>query len=529
MLALPPRNAAILRDLAQNIRSILAIKRLTIAEVSRRSAALYGQSSNYFIPQNFYYELRRATFTPSIYQFAALSRISGYHLSHWLRLFGLDLEDVSRVQVQLAPRRTMLLDSALVDGHELIPFFRNKSIQMPAPAIAPLSRLVEFDQPKPLWTLPQLSSQNFLYAKIGREDALSFPELIPGSIVRVHPKLYFPAISSEDPSTSGSIYLIAHSKGLCCCRLRKVGKNLVAPVSTKLPYGQVELRYPGQIGVLGVVDLEIRPLARPVHWEVPKDLAKRWKPYPLDREFNFGQLLRSARAKMNLSLHAASELSRQVAEELRDKRYFIALSTLSDYEIKATAPRHVHKIITLCAIYGVHFYELLRAAGISEASGVDTLPDRFTPIAPGPELGEASAQDGGFLAELLNRCGEVPVFLRTSLTAFSGLGDPSLEDFFWIGGDNNPLHPYLRGGLIIMLDRRKKRPLHSREKPLWEQPLYLLLQRNGTYLAACCSIEDKNLIIHPYPQLSHRSIQFRNHQDAEVIGQIVAVAREIAR
>ena len=113
-------------DLAERIQSILALKDLTLYQVSQRSEKLYGRSSPYFLPHNLYFDLRGGTFSPSIYQFFALSRITGYRLPDWVRLFGVDLENIPRLQTSLPSHRTILLDSSLADPYAWIPWFRNR-------------------------------------------------------------------------------------------------------------------------------------------------------------------------------------------------------------------------------------------------------------------------------------------------------------------------------------------------------------------------------------------------------------------
>jgi hypothetical protein len=123
--------------------------------------------------------------------------------------------------------------------------------------------------------------------------------------------------------------------------------------------------------------------------------------------------------------------------------------------------------------------------------------------------------------------GEIPLFLRGSLSALSGIRSLSLHDFFWVDGERNPLHPSLRNGLMAIVNRRKKKPVHFKTKPLWQQPMYVVLKRDGTYLCACCSVEDGTLIIHSYSQGFRRSEQLQNRRDAEVVGQIVTLARKL--
>jgi hypothetical protein len=130
------------------------------------------------------------------------------------------------------------------------------------------------------------------------------------------------------------------------------------------------------------------------------------------------------------------------------------------------------------------------------------------------------------LENLLDGCqNEIPFFLRNLWEYFAGSPRVSLDDFFWIGSDHDPLHPCLVNGLLVLINRRRKTPFHLESKPLWEQPIYVVLLRGGIYLAACCGIENDKLVIHPYGPDFHRSTEYRHHRDAEVVGQLIAVAR----
>ena len=520
-------------ELAERVRSILETRNLTLYQVSQKSEAIYGHASPYFLPHNFYYDLKLGTFSPSVYQLFALSRISDYRLADWLHVLGFNLEDIPRLQVLLPSKRTILMDSSLGDPDAWVPWFRNKLGNIPPPPIAPIGQLLEFGHPVRQHSLREMNWERFLYAKIGLQDALAFPDLLPGSIVRVDPRIT-EDIAAENGKTSNRLFLIEHSKGLCCCRLQLAGKHRALPVSACLAYAQIELQLRSEVKIIGAVDLEIRPVIRAEHPEVPKELAKRWKPAPLPRPHRkLSQFLRSARMRMALSFRDASAMSRRIADTLGDEGYFMSASSLSDYEARDTPPRHFHKVITLCLLYAVHLRTFLDTIGIApEEAGKESIPDRFIPreLPAGfhgspVETGEPDWE--GFLGELLRQCGDIPLFLRASIGAISGLAFPSLRDFYWVGGVRNSLHPYLSNGLLVTVDRNKKKPLHSTSKPLWQQPLYVVLKRDGTYLCGCCGRENGMLVIHHYSQHFHRPEEFRIHHDAEVVGQIVTIVRRL--
>lgn len=515
--------------LEERIRSILALRDLSLSQASRRLEKLYGHSSPHFVPHNFYYDLRGGSFSPSIHQVVGLSRITGYRLEDWLQVFGVNLESIPRLQVMLPSRRTILLDSSLADPYVSVPWLENQPSNRTVPPVAPLGQLLRPSGHRQVGSFPS-NRARFVYAKIGSHDTLAFPDLLPGSIVRVStdiPDEMVPRASAA----SHRYFLIEHSKGLFCCRLRSVANSVFVPVSTKLPYAQVELKRPHEARLIGVADLELRPLFRFELPTVPNELARQWKPQPLSEPMPVGPLLRYVRSNMGMSFREVSGVSRKVANTLNDDRYFLSPSSLCDYELLNTSPRRLQTAISLCSVYGLLFRSFLRAMDIGmETIGTEPLPEHLIARRPHFESTQPISETtngSGFLEEFLKRCEEIPFFLRQSLASISGLKDPSLDNFFWIGGTQDVLHPYLANGLLAIVNRRRKRPVHFASKMLCQQPVYMLLKRDGTYLCACCGIEDDTLVVHPYSKDFHHADVFRYHHDVEVIGQIVMVARKL--
>jgi transcriptional regulator with XRE-family HTH domain len=517
--------------LAERIQSILASRGLTLYRVSQQSAALYGQSSPYFLPHNLYSDLRVGSFRPSIHQIVALSNISGYRLADWLRVFGFNLEDITRLQILLPSKRTILLDTLLTDPDDWVRWPQNRFSSVPVPPMVPLAKMLKLTNSQRISSLSKVNQQGFLYAKVGTEDAFAFPDLAPGSIVRVDPRVGDRLVFSENSDTSNRLFLIEHSKGFCCCSIRPLADGVIVPVGALLPYARVELRIPVEARILGAVDLEIRLLLKTEQPKMPKDLARRWKAQPVAAEASLGELLQRVRTKMNLSLREAATISQRIGGILNDPQYCISASSLCDYELSNKTPRDVHKIVTLCSMFGLRFETFLNAIGVAHKNtDAQGIPDLLLPRLARANSGEGTVDnetDTGFFEQLLEEVQEVPLFLRNSIDWLSTSANTSLDDFFWIGGERDPLHPYLANGLIALVNRRRKTAFHFASKPVWQQPIYIILKRDGTYLAACCGAENGTLVIHPYSRDFHRPLSFRNHQDAEIVGQIVAVARKL--
>ena len=513
-------------DLADRVKSIIESKGLTLHAISQKSAAIFGQASPYFLHHNFYYELNLGSFSPSLYQLFALSRISNYRLFDWLHVFGLDVEQIPRLEILLPTRRTVLLDSTLADPNAWVRWFRNKWDHTSVPAVAPLSQVLEPGIAFRQRQLPGANRANFLYAKIGRGDAFGFPYLLPGSIVRVDPAIA--NVTQDVPSPR--LFLVEHSKGICCGRLLRGHGRQITVISTHLPYAEIQLKLPREARILGAVDLEIRRLIPGEQPEVPADFAKRWKPEPLDRQSHkIDRFLSSARLKAGLSLREASQLTREIAKLLDDDRYFVSASSLSNYEA-GDIPRHFQKAISICLSYAIALRSFLEGFGLRlEEAGTDSIPDqfisRFEPEARDNDTHEL--QVDGFLRELVDQVGDFPLLLRHSVGDLSGLSSTSLRTVYWAGGIRNPFHPYLANTLLIAVDRHKKLPVDSRSRPAWERSFYLVLKRDGSYLIGPCGIENGALVMHPDTEHLELREEFRNHRDAEVVGRVSAIVRRL--
>jgi hypothetical protein len=233
---------------------------------------------------------------------------------------------------------------------------------------------------------------------------------------------------------------------------------------------------------------------------------------------------------MGLSFRAAAAKSRELADAMGDERYFTTSGSLSDYETLNTPPRHFHKVITFCVIYSLPLNQIFQALGLSlEEAGREPIPDLLTGRLPSETIVSAEAEgreQAGFISVLAGELGGAPFFLRSSLGLLCGLSRLSLKDFFWIGESANTVHPYLKGAGLAVVNRQKKRPNDCASKPLWQQPLYIMLKRDGTYLCGCCSQENGTLVIHTYRGGIHKREELRS-RDAEVIGKVVSVARRL--
>jgi hypothetical protein len=456
-----------------------------------------------------------------------LSAVSGYRLADWFSMFGFSLEAIPGFQLGLAPKRTTLLDATRYESAPEFSFLDPSSSHPVGPLIAYLRTLEVRSAPA--------GNAPYLYARIGREDAFAYPDLVPGSVVRADPRSPEMRLPSAIGSPSDSIFLIEHPLAVACCRLLRLDRTRFALCSLELPYPQIPFT-PGHDGsLLGVVDLELRRVDGRGQMN-PPDIPAELSPWELhqhsgERESStrWGSWIRAARIRAGLRLREASLRSAQIAGFVRDPRYFIARSSLSHYETSDRPPRHVHKVLSLCALYGVKLLDFLEQLKLPLALlGRDPFPRPVSGAAKslrlsGPPLSSAHSLSLPQLA----RSSDVPPFLEKVLSEVTGLPSVSIHDLFWVGGSVGSFRSRLGQPLFAVVDRRKKRPHQANRRSGFAQTIFVLLRRDGMFLCGPATLRDGNLVLHSFADGLSKPLIFRNRVDAEVVGQVAGLVHRI--
>ena len=509
------------------VRAILGSKGLTLYRVAELTRARYPDNAAYHIRRNFYFQLRSGL-SPAIEQIVAFAEVTGLRFRQWLEIFGFSLRDIPRVQAILDRNRTGLIDQ-IMDPELLIPRFRYRQPPEDSRDVTPMSQLLERAGTERASTLLQESRRDFFYAKIGREDQLAFPELLPGSVVRADPHLVHGALPRTPGESSRHLFLLDTRRGLSCARIRHTGANRFAIAVMHPDIPATEFHIGTEDRILGVIDVELRFQHRPRKQgrtgAIPSPIAifpgtsGRMRLHASGATRSF---LERARQLAGLTFRAASNKSREIAEILGDSRYFTSPSALSDYEAHDALPRHIHKLFTLTILYGLRFQDLIRLSRID----IDTNHLGARRTHPHKLWSRVDAPPTLF-EHLLGQFEDVPLFLLDALPALTGLTSISVRDVFWLGGQSHPVHPALKGAAFVLVNRRSKNPRFLGGTPHFRQPVYLLEERNGSRFFATCSIEGRRLVVHPDPQGAATTRAVYPRADVEVLGQVVAVARSL--
>jgi hypothetical protein len=510
------------------IRAILAARGLSLAEISRLSELRFAGNRLFRIPPNFYDALRHRSFSPSLHQLYALSTLTGFRLADWLHLFGFSFDDPARFQSAWPHYQTVELDAHVYDPRIAIPWFEERKPVVLGPGLSPLSHWLSGRLVRRLDSLSDKTDPSFRYLQIGSSDAYAFPDLLPGSIVRIDGRL--PSERLLDKEHAKCILALEHSRGIVCSRVQHVASNRVVLCPRQLPYAPVELELGTAARILGVVDLEIRRVASLEAPKVSTAASQQWKPGTLQSKATFGHVgewVRRARIRSGLSFREASERTAEIARVLGHPNYFCSAGALSDLEVRDRFPRHLHKLISLSAVYCVAIRDLIALTGSAWVNtGHEPMPEQFRYVTRRQARG-APERHSLFLRTMEDKFEEIPYFLQSALPSVLGVPNLSVRDLFWAGSTQDLFHPYLRSAALLAVNRKSKRPAPSLSSPVWAQPLYVLELRDGNRLCGACTLQNGVLIVRPCTTMSGGLLRLRNRVDAEVLGKVVAIVRRL--
>jgi hypothetical protein len=218
------------------VRSIATILRhsgCTVTQLSIGTGHRYGRKSPYFIPPTFLYKLRSGV-TPHICQVVALSESTGYRFVDWMRIFGFDLHQIPRLQVQLHTERTVLVTPIEFETASL----RSRFWRSHPP-------LRKFPGGLSLGSRPSddllSATGRYCFAKIGRRDAVISRRLFPGMIVRVDRRYRQPMHGTDGTPVHNLLWLLEQPAGLTCSHLRWIDDHQVVMLPSRPPWGNLPL------------------------------------------------------------------------------------------------------------------------------------------------------------------------------------------------------------------------------------------------------------------------------------------------
>jgi len=244
--------------------------------------------------------------------------------------------------------------------------------------------------------------------------------------------------------------------------------------------------------------------------------------------------LKAIRTRLGITTREVAELSQKLADTEGNPEYAISNAWLTQVENSDSVPS-IFKLYALSVIFRIKFNDLLMLFGVdlqkinqrqSELQLPDTHLVQMEVYDPERTVSFPIRFDRSFDIDntnLLNRMvetwGEVPISLIQGLDLRHSLyGYVGLQDF--------TLHPLLRPGSFVQIDQRVRKIRPARWRTEHDRPIYFVELRDG-YACTWCDLQDGHLLLLPHP-LSPVSVRrFSYGVEAEIVGQVTAVAMRL--
>ena len=249
-----------------------------------------------------------------------------------------------------------------------------------------------------------------------------------------------------------------------------------------------------------------------------------------------GKYLKETRERLGLTLREVQEASRRLALQESNWEMYISAARLDQIENSPNGDSEPsnHRLMTLSAIYGVDFLELLGKYGVK--------PDRvhdYRKLLNGKETHPISTDlhefhttvtlplhmDPGFrweTTQLINRMvavwGEIPACLLTNF-------NPRNHILGLVGLEDRTMYPLIRPGALIWVDGKRRRIVGG-EFSEADRPIYFVELRDG-YRCAWCQVDEGLLTLIPHPSSGVAVQTFNFPDDAEIVGQVAGIAMRL--
>ncbi len=247
-----------------------------------------------------------------------------------------------------------------------------------------------------------------------------------------------------------------------------------------------------------------------------------------------GDQLRELRTRRGITTRDVEEYSRVIADDHNNEEFYISNAWLTQLENRNSIPS-IYKLFSLSAVYRIKFSELLEIFGVDlSVSGryQTVFPLQNTHLVslerPEPEdpITFPVRFDKGFNPEqtsLISRMvevwGEVPASLIQTL-------DVRHCQYGYIGLGDHTMYPLLRPGSFVQVDTHTRRSQAADWRTEFDRPIYFLELRDS-YACAWCEVRGSQITLVPHPLSACTTRQFAYPDEAEIVGQVTAVAMRL--
>ncbi len=253
----------------KELRNRLAITTREVSERSRKIAEGEGVEE-FHISNAWLTQIENKQVVPSVHKLYSLSVIYRMKFTDLLRLYGVDLEKISRYQLGTPLDKTHLTTLEVYDEDRAVTFpvhfdrgFRLEKTDL-------LSRMVQVWGEVPISLIQHLDLRHGLYGYIGLEDWMMYPLLRPGSFVQIDSrqrKVGAPPWRSE---FDRPVYFVELRDGYTCSWCDLQGSRLTLLPYPLSPNGIRQFAFPSEAEIVGRVTAAAMRLVNYMDYLAPK-------------------------------------------------------------------------------------------------------------------------------------------------------------------------------------------------------------------------------------------------------------------
>jgi len=245
-----------------------------------------------------------------------------------------------------------------------------------------------------------------------------------------------------------------------------------------------------------------------------------------------GQRLRALREQLGFTIREVEAAGLRIAAKHQNDDFALPLSRLSDIETKGVIPS-IFRLYSFSVIYRRDVRELLSWYGIDLNQ---TAADLSLAAPPRTHLSEVlasaaatylpTALDPGFdprqttnMGRMIQRWGFVPLSYLAQL-------QPDRFIYGYIGSEDLTMYPLLLPGTFVQIDESRNKVQAGTWRSEYERPIYFIETREG-FVCSWCAVVGDSLLVQPHPLSPELPRSLKHPSEAEVLGQVIAVAMRL--
>lgn len=236
----------------KGIRFRLGITTRDVEEHSRKISEAEG-SEDFYISNAWLTQIENRESVPSIYKVFTLSVIYRTSYTDLLKLFGIDLEKISKYAWSTPPQKTHLTALEVYDGNRAITFPVRFDPGFSVEKTSLLSRMVEVWGEVPIALIQHLDIRHSQYGYIGLRDYTLYPLLRPGSFVQIDQRVNHVRSFPWRTEYDRPVYFVELRDGYACSWCELQGNQLTLIPHPLSPCGIRQFTYSTEAEVIGRV------------------------------------------------------------------------------------------------------------------------------------------------------------------------------------------------------------------------------------------------------------------------------------